>query len=208
MTRVKRLAILASGRGSNMLAISDACQRGELDAEIAVVVTNEPNAGVLEIAKNLSITTACIPHREFPDRESFELALLDVLRPHSPDLVILAGFMRILTERFIREYYGSLLNIHPSLLPKYPGLDTHQRAIDAGDSEAGATVHFVIPELDAGPAIAQVRVPILESDTADDLAKRVIVEEHRLYPHAVKLCLEGKARLLDGKMANGELIEL
>lgn len=183
-----------------MLAISDACQRGELDAEIAIVVSNEPGAGVLDHAKNLSITNTCVPHRDFPDRDSFERALLDALRPHGPDLVILAGFMRILTERFIREYYGSLLNIHPSLLPKYPGLDTHRRAIEAGDSEAGATVHFVIPELDAGPAIAQARVPVLDSDTPDELARRVIVEEHRLYPHAVRLCLEGRVRLIDGEL--------
>lgn len=196
----KRLAILASGRGSNMLAIYEACERGEIDAEISVVLSNEPDAGVLDHAKKLSITNTCVPHRQYPDRDSFERALIDTLRPHSPDLVILAGFMRILTERFIRQYYGSLLNIHPSLLPKYPGLDTHQRAIDAGDSEAGATVHFVIPELDAGPAIAQARVPILESDTADDLAKRVIVEEHRLYPYAVRQCLEGKVRLIDGEL--------
>lgn len=201
-----RIAILISGRGSNMQAFIDACQAGELSASIALVVSNNPDAAGLEKAAEAGIPTHCINHREYPDRESFDGALVDCLNLHHIDLVILAGFMRILTPVFITPYLGRLLNIHPSLLPKYPGLNTHQRALDAGDSEAGVTVHFVTPELDGGPPILQATVPILAGDTAEILAGRVIEQEHQIYPLAAKWFLDQRLQLseqgafLDGKL--------
>ena len=183
-----------------MVAIAEACASGEIPGELVRVISNVPGAGALNFAAERGIACQTISHRDYESREAFEEALLADLAECQPDLVVLAGFMRILTERFIREYYGSLLNIHPSLLPKYPGLNTHQRAIDAGDREAGTTVHFVIPELDAGPAIVQAAVPIRHGDTADSLAARVLKEEHRIYPLAVKWCVEGRVALIDGKL--------
>ena len=203
----KRLAVLISGRGSNMQAFIDACRLGDLDAEIAVVLSNNPDAQGLERAKEAGIDTLCINHRDYEDRESFDQAMVDALTPYAPDLVILAGFMRILTPVFITPFTGKLLNIHPSLLPKYPGLHTHQRALDAGDEEAGVTVHFVTPELDGGPPIIQARVPINEGDTADSLAARVINEEHVIYPIAARWQLEGRLQLTNqGAFLDEELI--
>ncbi len=203
----KRLAVLISGRGSNMQAVIAACSQGDLDAEIAVVLSNNPDAQGLERAKEAGIDTLCINHRDYEDRESFDQAMVDALTPYAPDLVILAGFMRILTPVFITPFTGKLLNIHPSLLPKYPGLNTHQRALDAGDEEAGVTVHFVTPELDGGPPIIQARVPINEGDTADSLAARVINEEHVIYPIAARWQLEGRLQLTNqGAFLDEELI--
>ena len=203
----KRLAVLISGRGSNMQAFIDACRLGDLDAEIAVVLSNNPDAQGLARAKEAGIDTLCINHRDYEDRESFDQAMVDALTPYAPDLVILAGFMRILTPVFITPFTGKLLNIHPSLLPKYPGLHTHQRALDAGDEEAGVTVHFVTPELDGGPPIIQARVPINEGDTADSLAARVINEEHVIYPIAARWQLEGRLQLTNqGAFLDEELI--
>ena len=203
----KRLAVLISGRGSNMQAFIDACSQGDLDAEIAVVLSNNPDARGLARAKEAGIDTLCINHRDYEDRESFDQAMVDALTPYAPDLVILAGFMRILTPVFITPFTGKLLNIHPSLLPKYPGLHTHQRALDAGDEEAGVTVHFVTPELDGGPPIIQARVPINEGDTADSLAARVIREEHVIYPIAARWQLEGRLQLTNqGAFLDEELI--
>lgn len=195
-----RMAVLASGRGSNMDAIADACAAGSIEADLVLVVSNEPDAPVLELARTRGLNHRCISHREFADRASFDAALLAELKKMRVDLVVLAGFMRILTDAFVGEYYGSLLNIHPSLLPKYPGLNTHQRAIDAGDREAGTTVHFVIPALDAGPTIAQARVPIVAGDDAATLAARVQREEHRLYPQAIQWCVSGQVVLRDGQV--------
>ncbi|WOJ96413.1 phosphoribosylglycinamide formyltransferase [Congregibacter brevis] len=200
MSSSRRIAILASGAGSNMVAIAQACEQAVIPASIGLIISNVPDAGVLVRAKNLHLHHCCIDHRQFDNREAFERAMLLKLREASIDLVVLAGFMRILTDCFIREYYGSLLNIHPSLLPKYPGLNTHQRALDAGDREAGATVHYVIPELDAGPTIVQGKVPILPGDDADSLAARVQVQEHVIYPQAVRWCLEKKVELRDGEV--------
>ncbi|MFK7830859.1 MAG: phosphoribosylglycinamide formyltransferase [Congregibacter sp.] len=194
----RRIAVLASGRGTNMDAIADACRCGTIAGDIELVLCNRPDAPVLEKARQRGIPWQCVAHTDFPDRERFEAVLLRELRRAEADLILLAGFMRILTPGFIREYYGSLLNIHPSVLPKYPGLNTHQRALDAGDSEAGATVHFVTPELDAGPAVLQARVPIELGDTAESLAERVRHEEHRIYPSAVRWCAEGRVVLRDG----------
>ena len=204
-----RIAVLASGRGSNMEAIADACADGRITADLALVLANDAQARVLQSAEQRGLSRVCVEHRAFEDREGFEQAMLAELRAKNIDLVVLAGFMRILTPLFIREYYGSLLNIHPSLLPKYPGLHTHQRALDAGDREAGATVHFVIPELDAGPAIIQARVPINEGDRAEDVAARVQREEHRIYPLAVQWCATGRVVLEDGvARKDGEAISV
>jgi phosphoribosylglycinamide formyltransferase-1 len=204
-----RIAVLASGRGSNMEAIADACADGRITADLALVLANNAHAGVLVSAAQRGLPHACIEHGEFADREAFERAMLAELRAQNIDIVVLAGFMRILTPLFIREYYGSLLNIHPSLLPKYPGLHTHQRALDAGDREAGATVHFVIPELDAGPAIIQARVAIHDGDRAEDIAARVQREEHRIYPLAVQWCATGRVVLKNGiALKDGEAISV
>jgi phosphoribosylglycinamide formyltransferase-1 len=190
-----RIAILISGRGSNMQAFIDACASGRVDASICIVVSNNPDAAGLESASEAGIHTACVNHRDFDNRESFDQALVDCLDQYQPTLVILAGFMRILTPVFIEHYFGRLLNIHPSLLPKYTGLNTHQRALDAGDSEAGVTVHFVTPELDGGPPILQARVTIEPGDTADTLAARVIVQEHKIYPIAADWFLKHRLQL-------------
>ena len=192
-----RLAILISGRGSNMQAFIEACASGELDAQISVIISNNADAAGLERAAQAGIATCCIDHRAFPSREAFDQALVDQLQAHRADLVILAGFMRILTPVFIKPFAGRLLNIHPSLLPKYPGLHTHQRALDAGDTEAGVTVHFVTPELDGGPPIIQARVPIVAGDNAQTLAARVILEEHVIYPLAAQWYLQGRLKLTD-----------
>jgi len=201
----KRLAILISGRGSNLQAFIDACSSGVLDAEIALVLSNNPDAGGLARATEARIPTACIDHRNYDSREAFDAALVAELSRHDPDLVILAGFMRILTPVFIEPFAGKLLNIHPSLLPKYPGLNTHQRALDAGDSEAGVSVHFVTPELDGGPPIIQARVPVETGDTAATLAARVIVQEHVIYPIAAGWVLQGRLTLTEkGAVLDGQ----
>jgi phosphoribosylglycinamide formyltransferase-1 len=200
MATRRRIAILASGSGSNMEAIADACARGDIPGEVVLVLSNVAGARVLQRAASRGLPCCCVPHRDYPDRSRFEAAMLEKLRAAGAEIVALAGFMRILTESFIREYYGSLLNVHPSLLPKYPGLDTHRRALEAGDAEAGATVHFVIPELDAGPSIIQARVAIRADDTAESLAQRVQREEHRIYPLALRWCLEGRVELREGRL--------
>jgi phosphoribosylglycinamide formyltransferase-1 len=200
-----RLAILISGRGSNLQAFIDTCARGELAASISLVISNNPEAAGLQRAQRAGLDTRCINHREYPTREAFDTALLNELRASAIDLVVLAGFMRILTPVLIEPFLGRLMNIHPSLLPKYPGLHTHQRALDAGETAAGATVHFVTPELDGGPPVLQASAPILPGDTADTLAARVADLEHIIYPKAVswyaqgRLRLTGKHAVLDGK---------
>jgi len=183
------LAILISGRGSNMLAIAQACRSGELDADIALVLSNRGNAAGINSANALGLTTDVIEHTAFASRDAFDSALKTRLETIDPDWIVLAGFMRILGEDFVLRWQGRILNIHPSLLPLYPGLNTHERAIQAGDTEAGASVHLVTPELDAGPVIAQIRVPVLLTDTPDTLAQRVIKEEHTLYVKALKKCV-------------------
>ncbi|MEE4146835.1 MAG: phosphoribosylglycinamide formyltransferase [Halieaceae bacterium] len=202
-----RLAILISGRGSNLQAFIDARARGELKADICVVISNNPAAAGLELAAAAGIATCCIDHREFPSRESFDTALAAEVGRRRADLVILAGFMRILTPAFIEPFSGRLLNVHPSLLPRYPGLHTHQRALDAGDTEAGVTVHFVTLELDGGPPIIQARVPVLPGDTAQSLAARVIEKEHLIYPLAAQWYIAGRLQLTDkGVCLDGEPI--
>tara|TARA_R110002110_G_scaffold110071_4_gene274392 strand:- start:15780 stop:16490 length:711 start_codon:yes stop_codon:yes gene_type:complete len=202
-----RIAILISGRGSNMSAFLDACDRGDLPARVCLVLSNRADAEGLATARQAGIETACIAHGDYPDREAFDAALVRRLRQAQPDLVVLAGFMRILTPVFITPFAGRLLNIHPSLLPKYPGLHTHQRALDAGDDEAGSTVHFVTPELDGGPPVLQARVSILPGDTADSLARRVVAVEHEIYPLAALWFLQGRLTLNEqGAFLDGQKI--
>ena len=195
----KRAAILISGGGTNLQSFIDRTESGELDMEIAVVLSNKPDAYGLERAAGAGIATEIVRHVDYPEREQFDAALVDTLDRYQPDLVILAGFMRILTPVFIDHYEGRVFNIHPSLLPKYPGLDTHQRALDAGDAWAGSTVHFATRELDGGPMIIQGRVPVESGDTADSLAARVLDVEHQIYPEAAKLFVEGRVEYRDGK---------
>lgn len=182
----KRIVVLISGNGRNLQALIDACANGQIAGDIVGVISNKADAYGLERAKSAAIPSWVIPHQNFADRHSFDSALRTQIDQLKPDLVVLAGFMRILTDDFVRHYLGRMLNIHPSLLPKYPGLNTHQRALDAGDQQHGATVHFVTPELDAGPAVLQATLTINANDTAASLAQRVMEEvELSLYPSAV-----------------------
>lgn len=188
---MKRVAILISGGGSNMIRLLQD-MTGDHPARPVLVASNDPQAGGLARAAELGVPTASVDHRDFPrDRAGFEQALLQPLLAARPDIICLAGFMRILTPEFVQRFQGRMLNIHPSLLPKYPGLDTHARAIAAGDAEAGCTVHLVTPELDAGPALGQARVPILPGDDAATLAARVLVQEHRVYPAVLRRFASG-----------------
>lgn len=183
---MKRVAILISGGGSNMLRLVED-MTGDHPCRPVLVASNDPAAGGLAKAAGMGLPTAAVDHRDFRgDRAGFEAALLEPLLQAAPDIICLAGFMRILTPDFVQRFQGRMLNIHPSLLPKYPGLHTHARAIEAGDAEAGATVHLVTPDLDAGPILGQARVPVLEGDTADTLAARVLTREHELYPAALR----------------------
>ncbi|MBU0537816.1 MAG: phosphoribosylglycinamide formyltransferase [Gammaproteobacteria bacterium] len=195
-----KLVILLSGSGSNLQAFIDACKNEQLpNTEICAVISNKADAFGLVRAQQAGITTACIDHTQFANREDFDAALQTKIDEFGADLVILAGFMRILTPGFVRHYLGRLINIHPSLLPKYPGLHTHQRALDAGDSEAGATVHFVTEELDGGPPIIQAKIPIFDGDDAEALADRVLSKEHTIYPLAAQWFAEGRLSLRNSK---------
>lgn len=191
----KKLVILISGGGSNLQAFIDAVEQQTLNAKIALVISNKPSVKGLERAQAAHISTAVLEHTGFPDRTTFDRALIALIDRQQPDAVILAGFMRILTAEFVSHYEGKLFNIHPSLLPKYPGLHTHQRALDNGDTEAGASVHFVVPELDAGPLVIQARVPVFVGDDANTLAHRVLEQEHNIYPLAIRWFLESRLRL-------------
>ncbi len=183
-----RLAVLISGRGSNMEALIKSCAQADFPAEIAVVIANRPDAGGIEKAKAVGLATAIIDHKQFSNRQAFEEVLQRTILEHGDiDLVCLAGFMRVLTPWFVDQWPERMLNIHPSLLPDYKGLDTHARALADGRTEAGCTVHYVVPEMDDGPVIVQRRVPILPGDTPDMLAARILVEEHQAYPEAVRI---------------------
>lgn len=187
-----RVAILISGGGSNMVALAES-MTGDHPARPVLVASNDPAAKGLERAARMGIPTAAVDHRPFgKDRAAFEAALIDPILAANPDVICLAGFMRVLTPAFVERFSGRMLNIHPSLLPKYPGLHTHRRAIEAGDSQAGCTVHLVIPDLDAGPILGQARVPIEPGDTPDTLAARVLVQEHRLYPAVLRRFVQGE----------------
>jgi len=194
---MKNIVILISGRGSNMEAIVDTCAREQWPARIAAVISNKATAGGLQFAAERGIATAVVDHKQFDTREAFDAELARVVDGFAPDVLVLAGFMRILTEGFVRHYEGRLLNIHPSLLPAFAGLHTHQRAIEAGCKLAGATVHFVTPELDHGPIVAQAVVPVQPDDTEASLSARVLQQEHLIYPRAVRWLVEG-ALQVDG----------
>ncbi|WP_020185197.1 phosphoribosylglycinamide formyltransferase [Methylopila sp. 73B] len=190
-----RVAVLVSGRGSNMAALIDAAAEPEFPAEVVAVISNRPNAGALAVAARAGIATAVVDHKAYADRATFDAALDAALREVAPDLVCLAGFMRILTDGFIAGWAGRLINIHPALLPSFKGLDTHARALAAGVKLHGCTVHVVTPEMDSGPIIAQAAVPVLDGDDEDALAARVLAAEHLLYVRALKLWAQGRVRL-------------
>jgi phosphoribosylglycinamide formyltransferase-1 len=197
---MKNIVILISGRGSNMEAVVRACEAEKWAARIAAVVSNKADAKGLEFAGSRGIPSAVVANKDYPTREAFDAALRQVVDSFKPDLVVLAGFMRILTAPFVEHYAGRMLNIHPSLLPAFPGLATHRQALDAGVLEHGATVHFVTPELDHGPAIAQARISVLPGDTEETLAARLLVQEHKLYPHAIRLFVEDRLRISNGQV--------
>lgn len=189
--RKKRVGVLISGRGSNMMALIEASQFPDYPAEIVFVLSNRPDAGGIETAARLGIATQVIDHRKFATREEFDAAVNESLQAQKLDLIVCAGFMRIMTPVLIAPWQGRMINIHPSLLPLYRGLHTHERAIADGQKEAGCTVHFVTVALDDGPIIAQARVPILSGDTPESLAARVLIEEHKLYPEALRTVASG-----------------
>lgn len=196
MTR--RIVVLLSGRGSNFQSLLNASLTGELSGSIDLVISNRPQAGGLAIANNANIDTALIDHQAYATRDAFDADLAGVIDSVTPDLIVLAGFMRILTQSFVSQFAGRLLNIHPSLLPLYPGLNTHQRALDNGDTHAGATVHYVTGELDGGPSVIQAKVPIESGDTKDRLADHILQVEHQIYPQAVNWHLSGRLALRNG----------
>ena len=197
---VKSIVIVISGRGSNMAALVDAVAAEGLPVRVAAVLSNCPDAPGLAKAAARNVPTSVIDHTGFADRESFDTALAAAIDAHSPDLIVLAGFLRILTDAFVRKYDGRMVSIHPSLLPAFPGLQTHRRALERGVRVHGCTVHFVTPALDQGPIIAQAVVPVLDGDDAVSLAARVLLQEHRLYPQAVRWLVEGRVRLVDGRV--------
>jgi phosphoribosylglycinamide formyltransferase 1 len=207
---VKRIVVLISGRGSNMVALLDA----GLPATICAVLSNDPEARGLATARQRGIPASAIDHRRYADRAAFDAALTEAIDRHRPDLVVLAGFMRILTDAFVQRYDGRLINIHPSLLPSFPGLHPHRRALEAGVRVHGCTVHFVTSTLDHGPVVIQAAVPVLAGDTEDTLAARVLHEEHRIYPQAVRwfcedrlrLTTDGRVIIADARSAAGTLI--
>jgi phosphoribosylglycinamide formyltransferase-1 len=196
----KSAAVLVSGGGTNLQAFIDEIRAGRLDLDLVVVISNNPHAGALERARRAGIAAECVLNADYAARAEFDAALASTVDRYRPDLLLLAGFMRILTCAFVQRYEGRILNIHPSLLPRFPGLDTHQRAIDAGDRVHGSTVHFVTERLDAGPAIMQGRVPILPDDTAQSLAARVLAVEHKIYPATVALFAAGRLAYRNGEV--------
>lgn len=195
----KRVVVLISGSGSNMMAIVNAASAADFPAEIVGVISDKADAGGLAKAAAAGIATFSFVRKDFANKEAHEEAILAALATLSPDIICLAGYMRLLTGRFIQRYEGRIINIHPSLLPLFPGLHTHQRTIDAGMRIAGCTVHFVTEGMDEGPVIGQAAVPVLTGDTAETLANRVLTIEHQLYPQALRLLAEGKVRMEDGK---------
>ncbi|QYF91908.1 phosphoribosylglycinamide formyltransferase [Massilia sp. PAMC28688] len=195
---MKNIVILISGRGSNMEAVVHAARNEQWPARIAAVISNRADAKGLAFAAAHGIPTAVVANKAYPSREQFDAALQQVIDGFAPDLVVLAGFMRILTPAFVEHYAGRMLNIHPSLLPLFPGLHTHQQALDAGETVHGATVHFVTAELDHGPVVDQAVVPVLPGDTEASLAARVLVQEHVLYPRAIRMFIEGRLTIDNG----------
>lgn len=200
MPAMKNLVILISGRGSNMQAIVEAAQAEKWPVKIAAVISNRADAAGLEYAAAKGIATAVVVSKKYPDRAEFDAALQAEIDRYAPDLVVLAGFMRILTAPFVEHYNGRMMNIHPSLLPSFPGLATHQQALSFGVKVHGATVHFVTADLDHGPIVAQAAVPVLPGDTEHSLGERVLQQEHIIYPRAVRWFIEGRLKIADGRV--------
>ena len=198
---MKRLGILISGRGSNFEAIADSIDSGRIDARIAVVISNRADARGLEVARDRGLEAVCIPSRGL-DREAYDRQLIDELRRCDVDLICLAGFMRLLSAGFIRAFPGRILNIHPSLLPAFPGLDAQHQALEHGIKISGCTVHFVDEYLDAGPIVLQAAVPVLDSDTVESLSARILREEHRLYTEAIRIVLSGQYRIVGRRVVS------
>ena len=197
---MKRIVVMISGSGSNLQTLIEQIHLTDVDAEIVGVIANKPDAYGLTRAENAGIANVCVDNSLYAnDRVAYDQLLISTIEQYQPDLIVLAGFMRILTDEFVTHYLGQLINIHPSLLPKYKGLNTHQRAMDNGDSEHGVSVHFVTPELDDGPVILQAKVPIFSDDDANMLAQRVQVQEHHIYPLVVKWFVEGRLLMRSGK---------
>ncbi len=195
MTVRRKVAVLISGRGSNMQSLVRACAAPDYPAEIVLVLSNRADAAGLDFAREAGIATAVISHKDFPDRASFDAAMDAEIRRHGADLICLAGFMRLLDSAIIEAWRDRMINIHPSLLPSFRGLNTHERALEAGVKLAGCSVHFVRPDVDTGPIIAQAAVPVLPDDTPDSLAARVLEQEHLIYPQALRLVAEGRVRV-------------
>ena len=207
MSQTCDVVVLLSGTGSNLQALIDSTRTGDSPVRIAAVISNRSDAYGLQRARDAGIDTRSLDHKTFEGREAFDAALVELIDAFNPKLVVLAGFMRILSADFVRHYEGRLLNIHPSLLPKYKGMHTHQRALDAGDSEHGCSVHFVTEELDGGPLVVQAVVPVESDDSAQTLAQRVHTQEHRIYPLAVRWFAEGRLILGDqGALLDGQLL--
>ncbi len=205
---MKRIVVLVSGRGSNMEALLAARDRGELPVEFVAVISNRPDAAGLVTAARAGIAAHCVDHKAYGDRSSFDAALAERIDAFRPDLVVLAGFMRVLGDDFVCRYAGRLVNIHPSLLPSFPGLHTHRRALEEGVRVHGCTVHFVTPTLDHGPIIVQAAVPVLDGDDEDRLAARVLAQEHRIYPLAVRWFVEGRLTVAGGRvLVAGEQVD-
>lgn len=196
MNSQKSIVILISGRGSNMESLLAAVAAGTLPVRVAAVLSNRPDAAGLQSAAAQGVPTRVVDHKQFVDRVAFDAAMSEAIDAFAPDLVVLAGFMRILSEGFVRRYEGRLMNIHPSLLPAFPGLHTHRKALDEGVRVHGCTVHFVTPALDHGPVVVQAAVPVLDDDDEAALAARVLAQEHRVYPQAVRWFAEGRLRLV------------
>ena len=196
--RMKNLVILISGRGTNMRAIIEAAKRERWDCRVCAVISSRADAAGLLFAAENNIPTRVVASADFTSRTDFDAALHSAIEPFAPELIILAGFMRILTDQFVNRYRGRMINIHPSLLPSFTGLATHRQALDAGVRIHGATVHFVTPDLDHGPIIAQTAVPVLQNDTAETLRLRVLEQEHKIYPEAVRWFVEDRVELVDG----------
>jgi len=201
MSKKLRIGVLASGGGTNLQSIIDRCQDDSLDAEIAVVICNNPAAGALERAAQAGIASRCINHRDFSSREDFDTAVVSALQESGVELVVLAGFMRIITQTFIDAFPDRVINIHPALLPSFPGLHVQQQAIDYGARFSGCTVHFVDGGVDTGPILIQAVVPVLQDDTAETLAARILEQEHRIYPRAIQLIAENRVHINDRQVS-------
>ncbi len=196
MSRKLRIGALASGGGTNLQTIIDRCQNGSLQAEVVLVISNNPDAGALDRARQAGIPALCIDHRQYDNREDFDREIVKALQEIGADTIVLAGFMRIVTETLLDAFPQRVLNIHPALLPAFPGLHVQRKAIEYGSRFAGCTVHFVDAGVDTGPIIVQAVVPVLDNDTEQTLAARILVEEHRIYPHAIQLLAEGRLKIV------------